>query len=60
MFRTRWQKQNLAAKAYAEHMFSLSCLSLRQNYAPVDYLFALELDLISEEEKDYTGGRLRC
>ena len=60
MFRTRWQKQNLTAKAYAKHMFSLSCLSQRPINAPVDYLFALELDIISEEEKDYTGGRLRC
>ena len=60
MFRTRWQKQNLTAKAYAKHMFSLSCLSQRPINAPVAYLFTLDLGIISEEGIEHTGGRLRC
>ena len=60
MFRARWQKQNLAAKAYAKHMFSLSCPIQRDYSALVDYLFTLDLGIISEKETERTGGRLRC
>ena len=60
MFRTRWEKQNLTAKAYAKHMFSLSCPIQRTYNAPVDYLFTLDLGILSEEGTERTGGRLRC